>query len=300
VSPILLFPGAPALTRISLGGSTFGRELDQDQACALMDHALTRQITHFDTAATYTAGASERIVGGWLASRRPPPGSLVVATKIYPPFTPEAIDVAVAASARRLGVDTIDLLYLHKWDADAETPAALTALDGLLRAGRVRSLGVSNFNADQLRRVLDLQSQLGLAPFRALQNGNNLAVRDVDPPLRELCRAHGMAIITYSPRGAGFLTGKHRGGVEPGSRFDVAPGHQDVYFHTVPERRLARLAEVSARTGHSMSHLALAWALHFPGVSSVLIGGRIPSQLDQAFDALAFDNPALLAELEAD
>jgi len=300
MNSIILFSGAPALSRISLGGSTFGRELDQNQAFALMDHAMARQVTHFDTAANYTAGASERIVGAWLASRRPPAGALTVATKIYPPFTPAAIDTAVAASAQRLGVDVIDLLYLHKWDADAETPAALTALDGLVRAGRVRALGVSNFKADQLRRVLELQTRLGLAPFRALQNANNLALREVDAPLQELGAAHGVAIITYSPRGAGFLTGKHRGGVEPGSRFDVAPGHQDVYFKAGAERQLARLAEVSARTGHSLSHLALAWALHFPGVSSVLIGGRVPAQLDEAFDALAFEDPALFAELETD
>jgi aryl-alcohol dehydrogenase-like predicted oxidoreductase len=223
---------------------------------------------------------------------------LSVATKIYPPFTPDAIEVAVAASAQRLGVDVIDVLYLHKWDASAATPAAVRALDQLVRTGRVRALGASNFTTEQLRAVLALQARLGLASFRVLQNNNNLAVREVDAPLRDLCAAHDVAIVTYSPLGGGFLTGKHRGGVEPGSRFDVAPGHQAIYFAPEPERRLARLAEISARTGHAMPHLALAWALHRPGVSSVLIGGRAPSHLDQAFAALALDDPALLAELE--
>jgi aryl-alcohol dehydrogenase-like predicted oxidoreductase len=135
-----LHPSLPRVSPLCLGGSTFGREIDQAAAFALMDHAVARGITLFDTAATYTAGASEKIVGAWLASRRPAAGSLTVATKIYPPFTPEAIDAAVAASAARLGVATIDLLYLHKWDAAAETPDALRALDGLVRSGRVRSL----------------------------------------------------------------------------------------------------------------------------------------------------------------
>jgi aryl-alcohol dehydrogenase-like predicted oxidoreductase len=108
-----------------------------------------------------------------------------------------------------------------------------------------------------------------------------------------------VAIVTYSPLGAGYLTGKHRGGVQPGSRFDVAPGHRDVYFNPTCERRLEKLAEVSARTGQPMAHLALAWALHRPGISSVLIGGRGPAHLDQAFAALRLDDPALFAELES-
>lgn len=295
-----LHPATPDLSPLCLGSSTFGREIDQAAAFALMDHALARGITLFDTAATYSAGVSEQIVGAWLASRRPDRGRLTVATKIYPPFTLKAIDQAVAASAARLGVETIDLLYLHKWDAEAESPATLRALDQLVRAGRVRALGVSNFTAEQLKTVLALQGRLGLAAFRAVQNVNNLAVSEVDPVLQQLCAAHEVAIITYSPLGAGYLTGKHRGGVQPGSRFDVAPGHQAVYFKPGPGKRLDRLAAVAGRTGHPMAHLALAWAMHHAGVTSVLVGGRMPAHLDQAFAAFALNEPAIFAELEAD
>jgi aryl-alcohol dehydrogenase-like predicted oxidoreductase len=300
MSSFRLHPTLPPVSPICLGGSTFGREIPQEACFALMDGAVTRGITLIDTAATYSAGASEKIVGAWLASRRPAPRSLNIATKIYPPFTAAAIDENVKASAARLGLETIDLLYLHKWDPMAETAEALRALDGLVRSGRVRALGVSNFTAAQLRFVLTVQSQLGLTPFRALQNVNNLAVHEVDAALTALCAAHGVAIITYSPIGAGYLTGKHRAGVEPGSRFDVAPGHQPIYFKPGPERRLAKLAAVAGRTGRSMAHLALAWAMHRPGVTSVLVGGRTPAHLDQAFTALAHNDPALFAELEAD
>ena len=296
---VLLFQSAPVLNRICLGISTFAREIHQPDAFILMDGAFERGVSLFDTAATYSAGASEQIVGAWIASRRPEPSRLSVATKIYPPFTPAAIDAAVTASARRLGVEAIDLLYLHKWDEEAKSPAALKALDGLLQSGRARALGVSNFTAEQLRTILEAQKSLGLRSFRALQNANNLAVRDVNPALRQLCAEFGLAIITYSPLGAGYLTGKHRGGVSPGSRFDLAPGHQAVYFKPECEQRLARLAEISARTGHPMAHLALAWALHQPGVTSVLIGGRGPAHLDQAFAALQLNDPVLLAELES-
>lgn len=292
-----LYPSAPVLTPICLGSSTFGREIDQAAASRLMDRAFERGITLIDTAATYSSGASERIVGAWLESRHPDPAQLSIATKIYPPFTDAAIDAAVAASARRLGLDAIDLLYLHKWDPSAQTPEALSALDRLLQAGRVRSLGVSNFTRDQLRSVLEIQKLLGLHLFRVLQNNNNLALRDVDDALVRLCADHAVAIVTYSPLGAGYLTGKHRGGVAPGSRFDMVPAHQDMYFNPLCEQRLARLATVSARTGLPMGHLALAWAMHRPGVQSVLIGGRDPNHVDQAFAALGFNDPTLFDEL---
>lgn len=289
----------PPLSRIGLGCATFGREIDEAAAFALLDHACARGVTLIDTAAAYGDGASERILGAWLAARRPPPGALTIATKLYPPFTPERMAASAAASAARLGRPTLDLVYLHKWDATAETPAALGALEELVRTGRARALGASNFTAAQLARLLAAQRAAGLTPLRALQNNHNLAVREADADLRAMCAAHGVALITYSPLGAGFLTGKHRHGIEPRSRFAVAPAHREVYFNPVALRRLDKLAEVSARTGLTMTHLALAWALHQPGIASVLIGGRAPAHLDQAFAALAFDDPAVFAELES-
>lgn len=293
------YPSFPAPGPICLGSSTFGREIDQATAFTLMDHALARGVKLFDTAANYSAGVSESIIGAWIASRRPAAGAPAIATKLYPPYTSAAIDASVAASAARLGVQTIDLLYLHKWDEGANTPDAVRALDRLVRSSRVRTLGVSNFTREQLQTVIALQTRLGLIPFRVLQNNNNLAIRDFDAPLRDLCATETVAVITYSPLGAGYLTGKHRGGVEKGSRFDMVPGHQNIYFNPLAERRLAKLAEVSARTGHPMAHLALAWALHRPGVTSVLIGGRAPRHIDQAFAAYELNDPALFAELES-
>jgi aryl-alcohol dehydrogenase-like predicted oxidoreductase len=299
MKPVVLYPSAPPLSPICLGGSTFARETPEAAAAAMMDHALARGITLIDTAATYTGGASEKIVGNWRASRRPDSRKMMIATKIYPPYTPAAIDVAVRASAERLGMDVIDVLYLHKWDAGAETPEALSALDRLVREGRVRVLGVSNFNADQLRTVLALQQKLGLARFRLLQNNNNVAVREVDDALVALCEANDLAIVTYSPLGGGFLTGKHRTGVAAGSRFDVAPGHQAIYFNEVPNRRLDRLTAIADRTKIPVTHLALAWAMHRWGVASVLVGGRGPQYIDQAFAAHALNDPALFAELDS-
>lgn len=289
----------PALGRIGLGCVTFGREIDEAAAFALMDHAFARGVRCFDTAAAYGGGNSERIIGRWLASRRPAPGALVVATKVLPPYTPEALAAGVDAARQRLGVDAIDLLYLHRWDATAATDAVLVALDRLVTAGRVAQLGFSNLTAAQLASLLERQAAAGLAPFRVVQNNHNLAVRDIDAPLREVARRHGVALVGYSPLAAGFLTGKHRHGAAPDTRFTIVPGHQDVYFHATAFRRLDRLLAVAASTGHSAVRLALAWALHQPDIGTVLVGGRTPAHLDQAFDALAFGDPALFAELES-
>lgn len=288
------------MSSIGLGCVTFGREIDEAAAFAMLDHAFARGIVFFDTAAAYGDGASERIVGKWLASRQPAPGSVSVATKILPPYDPACITELTAQSLQRLGVATIDLLYLHRWDATAESPDALAAFDALVQTGRVRALGASNFSRTQLATSLALQEQHGLGRFAVVQNNHNLAVRDAGADFRQFCAEREIAIVTYSPLGAGFLTGKHRRGVEPGSRFALIPGHQDVYFHEAAWQRLARLEAIAARTGHSQAHLALAWALHQPGIASVLIGGRTPAQFDQALAAQAFDDPALFAELGAD
>jgi aryl-alcohol dehydrogenase-like predicted oxidoreductase len=268
------------VSQIGLGCVTFGREIDEAASFALLDHALERGVRHFDTAAAYGGGASETIIGKWLASRRPE--GITVATKILPPY--DHIDIT--SSLKRLGVEQLDLLYLHQWHETA-IQAGL-ALDELVRTGLVRQLGASNFTLDQL--------QAAGPRFRVVQNNHNLAVRDVSDEFRAYCTANGIAIVTYSPLGAGFLTGKHRNGVQVGSRFEIIPGHQNVYFHDSAFQRLAKLEAVATRAGHSQAHLALAWALRQPGIDTVLIGGRSPAHLDQAFAAMAFNDPALFAE----
>ena len=291
-------PAGLCMSEIGLGCVTFGREIDEVAAHRLLDHAWANGVCFFDTASAYGDGASEKIIGRWLASRRPAASSVTIATKVLPPYEPLRLVAAVGASAERLGVAAIDLLYLHRWDAEAESPAVLGALHELVRAGKVRALGASNYTLAQLEKALALQERHGFAPFCVVQNNHNLAVRDAGPELRSFCAEREIAMVTYSPLGAGFLTGKHRHGVASGSRFDVAPGHQRIYFQAEAERRLARLEAVAARTGHSQAHLALAWALHQPGIASVLVGGRTPAHLEQALAAQAFDAPALFAEFD--
>jgi len=263
--------------KIGLGCVTFGREIDEAASYALLDHAWGRGVRHFDTAAAYGGGASETILGKWLASRKPE--GVTIATKILPPY--DRTDIS--PSLKRLGVEQLDLLYLHQWH---DTALQLHAsLDGLA----VKQFGASNFTLEQLRAVG--------SRFTVVQNNHNLAVSDVNDEFRAHCAVNGISIITYSPLGAGFLTSKHQNGVQTGSRFEIIPGHQQIYFHESAYQRLARLEAIAKRTGHSQAHLALAWALHQPGIDTVLIGGRSPAHLDQAFAALDFDDETILNQL---
>lgn len=293
MKPPLPFP----LSRISLGSATFGREIDAAAAFGMMDHAVARGVSLVDTAAAYSAGVSERIIGKWLSGRGSDTARPAIATKLLPPYSAQEIESGAAASMERLGVETLDLLYLHKWDSAIGTAGVLGALHQLVRSGRVRVIGVSNFTLAQLQDVLAFQRQLGLTPFRVLQNNHNLAVRDCERPLREFCESEGVALVSYSPLGAGYLTGKHIGGVQPGSRFDVMPGHQAIYLQPAADARLKRLASLSAECGRSMAHLALVWALQQPGIASTLVGGRTLQHIDQAFAALMESDPAVLLAL---
>jgi len=299
----LITPAQLPVSAIGCGCTTFGREIDEAAAHVFLDHARARGITFLDTAAAYGSGngESEAAIRSWIDSRKPGAGSVVIATKILPPYTPEAMQQSVDLSLQRLGVEAIDLLYLHRYDETADSLDALTALDALVRSGKVRALGVSNYTQAQLGVTLDLQDENGLTRFSALQNNFNYAVRDVDPGYRSYCAKQKVAVVTYSPLGAGFLTGKHkRESVESGSRFDIVPGHQDVYFHDEGWARLARIEQVAKESGHSQAHLALAWAMHQDGIDSVLVGGRTPAHIDQALAAQDFDDAEIFAALDAE
>ena len=155
------------VSRIGLGCVTFGREIDEAAAHVLLDYAYARGIIFFDTASAYSQGASESILGRWIASRRPAAGSITVATKLLPPYDPERITETVDASLQRLGLAVIDLFYLHRWDATAESPAAL-ALRSMRLCGPAKSARWerATTTASSSKRRLALQQQHGLEPFQ--------------------------------------------------------------------------------------------------------------------------------------
>ena len=181
----------------------------------------------------------------------------------------------------------IDLYQLHAWDGNTPLDETLEALSILVDQGKVRYIGCSNFLAWQVCKALWKADLSGWPRMESVQPIYNLAVRDIETELLPFCAEEEIGVVTYSPLGAGFLTGKyHTVGVSPqGTRFDIKPAHWDVYKGSASMRRMEGLRAVAAETGRSMVSLALAWVIGQPGVTSVLVGARSADHIDQAFDA---------------
>jgi aryl-alcohol dehydrogenase-like predicted oxidoreductase len=288
-----------SVSSIGLGCVTFGREIDEAASFAVMDHALDRGINLFDTAEAYAKGRSEEVVGQWIKARGTR-DKIVLATKVTPPLGEARILDAAEASLRRLQVDVIDLYQLHAFDPQTPIEATLGALHKLVEQGKVRHVGCSNFAAWQLCKALWKADVNGWPRLESVQPNYNLAIRDIEAELLPCCADQQVGVITYSPLGAGFLTGKYsRDKSAPaGARFDIMPGHWSIYEGELAFQRMEKLRAKAAETGRTMINLALAWVIGQPGVTSMLIGCRTTAHIDQAFEAEQMGlAPALRAEM---
>lgn len=274
------------VSSIGLGAVTFGREIDAETSFAIMDHAVERGINLFDTAEAYAKGRSEETVGQWI-SKSGKRDKIVLATKVTPPLGKARMIAAAETSLRRLQTDVIDLYQLHAFDKNTPLDETLDALSQLVTQGKVRYLGCSNFAAWQLCKALWRADVHGLPRLESIQPNYNLAIRDIEQEVLPLCADQEIGVITYSPLGAGFLTGKYtKSWTAPaGTRFDIIPDHWAIYENEISMQRMEKLRAKAQETGVSMIHLALAWVIGQPGVTSVLIGSRSVAQVDQAFEA---------------
>jgi aryl-alcohol dehydrogenase-like predicted oxidoreductase len=303
-------------SRLSLGCTTFGREIDQDASFALMDRAMELGMTLFDTAEAYGGGqsreyrrkyygvddtrevshemhASEKIIGRWLRSR----GlrrEVVLVTKVYENFTAAHLKEAIEASLDRLQTDFLDVYLFHKYCDGTPLEEALAAMDGVVRCGLARAGGASNFTFDQLSCALGISRRNGLKPLQVIENNYNVAVSELAREILPLTKREQIGVMTYSPLGAGFLTGKYtpdRTAFPKGTRFHVVPGHADVYFSERNFRIVERLREMSQRLGIPAARLALWWVLQDRAVDTVLVGARTVSHLENAVEALRLELP---------
>jgi aryl-alcohol dehydrogenase-like predicted oxidoreductase len=272
---------------ISMGCVTFGREIDEATSRQVLDRAWERGINFFDTAAAYADGESERVLGRWLAERGVR-NQAVVATKFNGVLTKSHLVESAERSLDRLGVESIDLFYLHNWDNETPMEETLDGLHTLRDSGKVQAIGCSNWQAWQLAKSFLLCQVTGSQVLQCVQPPYNLVQREIEADLLPLCSDQGTGVVTYSPLAAGFLTGKYRRGqqVPAGTRFDVIPGHQPIYFTDHGYTVMEQLDALSQSLGHTMIQLALAWTMAQAGVTSVLIGARNTGQVDQAFEAL--------------
>ncbi len=286
------------VSAIGLGAVTFSREIDDTTAFTIIDHALERGINLIDTAEAYNKGGSEDVVGRWLkeSGKR---DKVVLATKLLPPLSTERIPQAAEASLRRLQTDVIDLYQVHAFDKNTPIDESLAALGKLVDEGKVRYLGCSNFAAWQLCKALWRADVNGLPRLESVQPNYNLAIREIEQEMLPLCADQQIGVISYSPLGAGFLTGKYsKSWTAPqGTRFDIIPDHWKVYENARSMERMEKLRGKAVESGRSMVQLALAWVLGQPGITTTLIGSRSTAHIDQAFVAA---EAGMSAELRAE
>lgn len=291
------------VSELCLGAMTFGRESSEDESRRMLDRFVDAGGNFIDTANVYTRGVSEEIVGRWLPGRRR--DDLVVATKVRFPMGDGPNDVglsrkhilsAVHDSLRRLNTDYIDLYQVHCWDPGTPLEETLSTLDGLVRSGKVRYLGASNYSGWQLQKAIDVSHHMGWEPFLCLQPLYNLLDRTVEWELAPVCLNEGLGIIPWSPLRGGWLSGKYRRGMTApvaGTRIDDAEkgGWSESWSAYNTERTwtvLDELFAVAAEVNKTPAQVALQWLLQRPGVTAPIVGARTMAHLENNLGAVGW------------
>jgi aryl-alcohol dehydrogenase-like predicted oxidoreductase len=282
--------GPLEVSRLCLGTMLMGDKTPEDEAHRMLDAFVAAGHNFIDTADVYVDGVAEQVLAPWLARRR---DEVVVATKVRFPVSdpggeglaPERIRKACDASLRRMGIDTIDLYMLHAPDPSVPIEDTLEVLDELVREGKVRALGTSNYPAWLLAWALRTQDCEGWSPFVAFQAQYSLVERSAELDMLPCCRATGVGVMAWGPLGGGFFTGRHRPGTEPaaGSRLAEAPDDvEEAPRRRAIERNFRAVDEAEAvaeECDATLTQVAIAWLLHQPGVTAPVLGPRTEGQL---------------------
>ncbi|WP_427965974.1 aldo/keto reductase [Altererythrobacter sp.] len=283
------------VSELCLGTMTFGGEgiwtaigeLQQEDSTALVRRAVDAGINFIDTANVYSNGQSEKITGQALKDLGLARDEYVLATKALGPMG-DGINQRGAsryhllheidASLERLGLDHVDLYQLHGWDPVTPMEETLRALEDIVRSGRARYIGVSNWAAWQIMKALGISKQLGIASFASLQAYYAVAARDLERDVVPMLESEGLGLMVWSPLAGGFLSGKYaREGETEGRRasFDFPPIDKDRAYDAVDVMR-----EIAEEKGRSVPQIALAWLLAKPAVTTVIVGAKRIGQLD--------------------
>ncbi|ARP90992.1 aldo/keto reductase [Bordetella genomosp. 9] len=305
------------VSRLALGTMTFGLQTEESVADRILDKASEAGINFLDTANVYplggtpdTVGRTEEILGRWLTGRR---SRFILATKAVGVMGPQEWERgasrkhlldAIDASLKRLQTDYVDLYQLHSDDTGTPLDETLEALDTIVRSGRARYVGVSNFLAWRLATALGRSDLRRLTRFVSVQPRYSLLFREIERELLPLCEAEGLAVIPYNPLAGGLLTGKHRpdSAPAPGTRFTLgtaAGRYQDRYWNERSFQTVEALREVAAQAGVPLTTLAMAWVLANPIITAPLLGASKPEQLDDTLAAVDYRlDPSLKERLD--
>ncbi|MBV9506687.1 MAG: aldo/keto reductase [Acidobacteriia bacterium] len=283
--------GSLNVSLAGLGCNNFGWRIGPEQSAAVVDAALDAGINFFDTADVYGAGASEEFLGKALGPRRK---TILIATKFgiqterfAGGAKPEYIRQAIDGSLSRLNTDYVDLYQLHKPDPNTPIADTLGALDDLVRAGKVREIGCSNFSADQLREASAVAAP-GAARFASVQNEYSLLQREPETEVLPECVRQGIALIPYFPLANGLLTGKYRLGrpIPAGSRAEAGFGPK--VFTDENLALVENLIRFTESRRHTILELAVSWLAGQPAVASVIAGAKTAEQVKANAAAMAW------------
>jgi aryl-alcohol dehydrogenase (NADP+) len=303
------------VSRLCLGTMTFGLQCDEAQSHAILDAAAAGGIDFLDTADVYplgggrpTAGRTEQIVGAWLKGKR---HQFILATKCAGQTGPKPWDQgmsrkhildAIDASLQRLGTDYVDLYQLHRYDPRTPIDEALEALDTVVRSGKARYVGVSNWPAHKIARALGRSELKNLTGVVSVQPRYNLLFRTFERDLLPMCEEEAIAVIPYNPLADGLLTGKHDRASPPqqGTRFSLGnagPRYQARYWHEQEFETIDALRAVADAAGMSMTTMAVSWVLSNPAITAPIVGASRPAQL--ADSLAAAEKGALPSDVKA-
>ncbi len=287
--------------RLVLGGNVFGWTATGEEAFAILDRFAEAGGTMIDTADVYSAwvpghkgGESETLLGEWIRRRGGSKG-IMIATKVGmlpmgEPARLEGARIAAAAEASlgRLGIEAIDLYYAHQDDEETPLADTLAGFDGLVRDGKVRALGASNYSAARLAEALDISEREGLARYEVLQPEYNLMSREkYEGALQDLCVERNIGVLPYFGLASGFLTGKYRSEADFGK--SVRGDRMNAYLNDRGRRVLASLDEVAAETDATPAQVALAWLAAQPGVVAPIASATSVRQLEELLGVLTLD-----------
>ncbi|HLK61547.1 MAG TPA: aldo/keto reductase [Chthonomonadaceae bacterium] len=304
------------VSELCLGTMTFGAQADETVSFAILDKATEGGINFLDTADVYpvpvtatSVGRTEEIIGKWLKGKR---DRVVLATKCRGKMGDKPWDEglsrkhilqAVEDSLRRLQTDYIDLYQTHSPDLETPIEETLSALDTLVRSGKVRYIGCSNYGAWRLAQALWASDKLHLARYDCVQPRYNILFRQIEEEVLPLCREEGVGVIAYNPLAGGFLTGKYRkdADADAGTRFDVLKGktslYHDRYWHEAQFNAVEELKAFFEVRAKPLAQVAVAWVLQQPEITSAIIGASRPEQLDATLAAV--NTPLEAEELAA-
>ena len=296
-----------AVTRVVLGcgnfggigskPSLFGQGTSKEDAFRLLDAAWDLGIRTLDTADAYGGGRSESYIGEWLATKGPDVrDEIVIVTKTFNPMAEGAdkglsrarIRRQVVTSLERLGVERLPLYMAHAFDPDTPQEETLSAFDELVREGTVGAVGASNFTAEQVAEALELSALEGLTRYEWVQNAFSLLEQDDRETMFPLCHEHGLGFAPFGPLAGGWLTGKYRRGEAPppGSRMTLRPEGGEGYRTDATFDALETLEREAQERGVSMAALSLAWLLHVPELTAIVVGPNTVEQLGPVQEAL--------------